>query len=66
MLLNKYASHITCMSHHITSFNYHALAIYVPETICPIKATFTNYFMHRHQTTVSVYMSHMNPMQSTV
>ena len=46
------------------TFNYHAITTHVSSTLCPSKVMYTNYFICRYETTMSVYIPHMNSMQS--
>ena len=43
---------------------FHAIAIYVPTKICPSNAMYANEFICRYETTMSVYMPHLNSVQS--
>ena len=44
----------------------HVIAMYVPKTNMLLNATYANYCMCRYDTTMTVYVPHMNPMQSTM
>ena len=49
-------------------FIYHAITMYVPTTnmalTCHIYAAYTNYFICAYKATMSVYIPHMNSMQT--
>ena len=73
MALNKYTFHITLLDTQVQKKNcnfYLSCYCHICATNMPVKchiyATCANYFMCIHHTTVSVYMLHMNSMQSTV
>ena len=42
----------------------HIIAKYVPEQICPLNVTYANYFMCTYKALSSVYILHMNSIQS--
>ena len=68
-----YRPNILCISTKMqinVTVTSHIIAIYVPETNMPLKyliyVMYANYFMCRYETTMSVYMPHMNSLHSTI
>ena len=61
--------HIQVKIHQTAPF-FHAINIHVQKTNMPLRchkyATYANYFMNTYETTMLVYIPHMNSMQSTM
>ena len=68
MTLNKYASYIRqVQENHILQLLITITLSYIcQKQISSLNATYANNFMCRYQTAMSVYMPHMNSMQSTI
>ena len=59
--------HISETKQQFTTVIYHTIATYMPITNTPLKCQiFANMFMYRCQRTMSVYILHMNSLQSTL
>ena len=68
IMFSSYRTHINAHTNkklHTATFIYHAITIHVPTTNMHLKChIYANYYMCTYETTMSVYIVHMNSMQS--